>query len=91
LSEPLHPSTDNGVLKHWQNFIDVIHSRKFTDLRCPIQVGSDVATVAQMGNIAYRSGQKLFWDNTKEAFTDASINKDFLMKTYHNGYQLPKP
>ena len=91
LSAPLNTSTDNGVLKHWQNFIDVIHSRKFSELRCPIQAGSDVATVAQMGNIAYLSGQKLFWDKSKQAFTDASINRDNLLKPYYNGYQLPNP
>jgi predicted dehydrogenase len=87
--EPMHPSTDNGVLKHWQNFIQVIESGNLTDLKCPIQAGSEVATVAQMGNISYRSGQKIYWDNTKHQFTDQSINSAYLMKTYHNGYQLP--
>ncbi len=49
-----------------------------------------VATVAQMGNIAFRSGQKLQWDETHHAFTDKKINKDYMMKAYHNGYKLSK-
>ena len=60
------------------------------DLRCPIQAGAHVATVSQMGNIAYRSNQKLTWDKSKEKFTDEAINKKYLMAKYHNGYQLPK-
>jgi hypothetical protein len=88
--EPLHPSADNGVLKHWQNFIDVIESRKLSSLKCSIRDGSDVASIAQMGNISYRSGQKLYWNKSQQKFTDNSINSAYLMKPYHNGYQLPQ-
>ncbi len=87
---PFQKSMDNGVDKHWENFISVVKSRKTEDLRCPIQAGAHVATVSQMGNIAYRSNQKLKWDKTKGKFTDEAINKKYLMAKYHNGYQLPK-
>jgi hypothetical protein len=43
-----------------------------------------------MGNIAFRSGKKLTWDNTSKKFTDNEINKQYLLKEYHNGYKLPK-
>jgi hypothetical protein len=43
-----------------------------------------------MGNIAFRSGKKLEWDATKERFTDEEINNKYLLKEYHNGYELPK-
>lgn len=89
VSKPFAPSTDSGVDKHWVNFVDVIKSRKFQDLHCPIQAGAHVATVAQMGNIAYRSGKKLEWDASKEQFTDDAVNKQYMMKEYHNGYKLP--
>jgi hypothetical protein len=48
-----------------------------------------VATVAQMGNISMRSGQRLSWDKAAGQFTDAAINKEYLMKEYFNGYKLP--
>ncbi len=90
VSKPLEKSSDNGVDKHMQNFIDVVKSRKMEDLHCPIQAGAHVATVSQMGNIAFRSGKKLEWDAAKERFTDEDINAKYLMKEYHNGYKLPK-
>lgn len=90
VSKPFAPVTDNGIDKHLQNFVDVVKSRKFEDLHCPIEAGAHVATVAQMGNIAYRSGKKLAWDAVNEKFTDASVNQQYMMKEYHNGYKLPK-
>ena len=87
---PFVKSSDSGIDKHWENFVSVIKSRKTEDLRCSIQAGAHVASVAQMGNIAYRSNQKLTWDKSKEKFTDEAINKKYLMAKYHNGYQLPK-
>ena len=87
---PFQKSSDNGLEKHWVNFVDVVKSRKMEDLHCSIQAGAHVATVAQMGNISYRSGKKLLWDKSKGAFTDDAVNKEYLMKEYHNDYQLPK-
>jgi predicted dehydrogenase len=90
VSKPLAKSSDNGLEKHWVNFVDIIKSRNVADLHCSIQAGAHVATVAQMGNISYRSGKKLYWDKTKSKFTDQSINDAYLLKQYHNGYSLPK-
>ncbi len=90
VSKPFVKSSDNGLDKHWLNFVSVVKSRKTEELNCSIQAGAHVATVAQMGNISFRSGQKLKWDKEKERFTDEAINKQYLMKEYHNGYMLPK-
>lgn len=89
VSKPLAKVVDNGVEKHWVNFIDVVRSRKMDDLHCSIQAGAHVATVAQMGNISYRSGERLEWDKTRGRFTNEAVNKKYLMKEYHNGYKLP--
>lgn len=86
---PFQKSIDNGLDKHWVNFVDVVKSGNLKDLKCPIQAGADIASLAQMGNIAYRTKQKLFWDAGKQAFTDDAINKKYLTKEYHNGYRLP--
>ncbi len=87
---PLQKSIDNGVDKHWENFVSVVKSRKTEDLHCSIQAGAHVATVAQMGNISFRSGKKLNWDKANARFTDASVNDEYFTKVYHNGYTLPK-
>lgn len=90
VSKPLVKPSDNGLDKHWENFVSVVKSRKMEDLHCSIQAGAHVATVAQMGNISYRTGKKLFWDKAHSKFTDDTINATYLMKQYHNGYQLPR-
>jgi predicted dehydrogenase len=87
---PYQKPVDNGLDKHWENFISVVRSRKYQDLTCPIQAASHIAILSQMGNIAYRSKQKLFWDKAKARFTDDKINREYFMKQYHNGYDLPK-
>jgi len=89
VSKPFEKPSDNGLDKHWVNFIDVVRSRKMEDLHCSIQDGSHVATVAQMGNISMRSGQRLVWDKQAAKFTDEKINAAYMMKEYHNGYKLP--
>jgi predicted dehydrogenase len=89
VSKVLAKPSDNGLQQHMLNFVDVIKSRKMEGLNCPIQAASHVATVAQMGNIAFRTGQKLVWDKTREKFTDDKVNAAYLMKPYHNGYKLP--
>jgi len=88
IERPLAKPTDNGLDNHWKNFIEVVRSRKLSDLHCPIDAGAHVATVAQLGNISFRSGKRLSWDGEK--FSDESVNKEYLMKAYHNGYTLPK-
>ena len=90
VSKPLVKSSDNGVDKHWQNFTEAIRTDKKEILHCNAEAASHVATVAQMGNIAFRSGQKLTWDKSKAKFTDEAINNKYLTKQYHNGYKLPK-
>lgn len=84
------PSVDKGLDKHMENFVSVIRSRKMEDLKCPIKSASDIAILSQMGNIAFRSGEKLYWDKEKEGFTDKKINKKYLSAAYHNGYKLPQ-
>ena len=87
---PLNRSVDNGVEKHWINFLEVVKSRDFSKLHCSIQEGAKVATICQMGNIAHRSGKQLQWDSTKKQFTDAAVNAKYLSAVYHNGYSIPK-
>jgi predicted dehydrogenase len=89
VAKPFVKSSDNGLDNHWVNFIGAVRSRRMEDLHCSIEEATHVATVAQMGNISFRSGQRLSWDAGAGQFTDAKINAGYLMKEYHNGYRLP--
>lgn len=85
---PLQKSQDNGLDKHTNNFIEVVRSRKLEDLNAPITAGAHIAIFSQMGNIAYRTGEKIYWDAQKERFTSKAANK-LLAAEYHNGYRIP--
>lgn len=85
---PLQTNAGNGVDLHTKNFIEVVKSRKFDQLACPIQDGVHVAQVCQMGNLAYRTAGKLSWKADTMEFDNAEANS--LMKAqYHNGYVVP--
>jgi len=81
--------SDDGLTLHTKNFIDTVRSRKMEDLKCPVQLAAHVATVCQMGNIAFRMGKKINWNEGLNKFTDEGANK-YLAAEYHNGYSLPK-
>ena len=81
--------SDDGLANNTKNFIDVVKSRDLSKLNAPLQAGATVATVCQMGNIAYKTGKKLTWDKQKQLFTDADANK-LITPVYHNNYTLPK-
>ncbi len=85
---PLRKSVDSGLDLHTRNFIEVVKSRKTEDLQAPIQAGAHIAIFSQMGNIAYRTGNKIYWDKEKGKFDDKEANA-FIAKEYHNGYKLP--
>jgi hypothetical protein len=82
--------SDNGLNKHWENFVAAIKSGKQEDLNCPISTGAHIATVCQLGNIAFRSQKKITWDKAKGKLTDEKLNAEYLKAHYHNGYSLPK-
>lgn len=80
---------DDGLLLHTGNFLEVVKSRKMEDLKCSVQEAAHVATICQMGNIAFRTGRKIYWNDEKKKFADGDANK-LLAAEYHNGYKLPK-
>ncbi len=86
---PFQPNKGSGLDAHTLNFISAVKSRQFDTLTCPIEAGAHVASVCQMGNISYRTGQIVHWDNDKKNFKEKEANR-FLAAKYHNSYSLPK-
>lgn len=79
----------NALEIHAQGFVNAIMQNDASKLTCGIETGSIAAINAQMGNIAYKTGKKIYWDAVKGQFTDPKANA--LMKAnYHNGWTLPK-
>lgn len=86
---PLRKSQDNGLEKHMANFMEAIRRKDRSLLHAPIEAGAHIAIFSQMGNVAYRTGKKLYWDKAKRKFTDKEANR-YLAPEYHNGYKLPQ-
>lgn len=86
---PFQPNQGSGIDAHTVNFIEAVRSGRHDALTCPIQAGAHVATVCQMGNISYRTGQIVHWDESRGVFLEDEANK-YLAAGYHNKYTLPK-
>ena len=86
---PLQMNEGNGLDLHTTNFIDAVKSRDAQSLNAPIEIGYNTALVCHMGNIAYKAGNRIYWNNEKMQFTDNPSN-EFITPEYHNGWELPK-
>jgi len=86
---PLQKNVGNGLDLHVRNFLDCIKNNTPDKLNADINVARSVALVAQMGNIAYRTGEKVVWDDAKQLFKTETASK-FITPVYNNGYKLPK-
>jgi predicted dehydrogenase len=83
------PQELNYLDLHTQNFIEAIRKNDQNHLNTPIQSGSVAAINAQMGNIAYRTGNKVFWDSKRNQFIENKEANKLITATYHNGWKLP--
>jgi len=77
----------DGLDEHVENMLSCI--RKGGELNTPVEVGAKVAIVSEMGNMAYRAGEKLTWNDTTKSFNEDIGNK--LSKvSYRDQWQLPR-
>jgi predicted dehydrogenase len=84
---PWTPSSDNGLDLHVTNFLDAVRTRDATRLNCPVAAAGLAAEVSHMGNIAFRTGDKINWNDQKRSFDSKKAN-EFVTARYHNGYKL---
>jgi len=86
---PLQKNVGSGLDLHVRNFLDCIKNNTPKKLNAGIEIGHDVALVAQMGNVAYRTGEKVSWNTEKQQFNSEAANK-LITPVYNNGWELPK-
>lgn len=77
-----------GLDLHTKNFIEAVKGRDASKLNAPIEVGYNAALVSHMGNVAYKDGNRIYWDEAKGNFKQEGAN-EFLMANYQNGWKLP--
>ncbi|NMC41434.1 MAG: Gfo/Idh/MocA family oxidoreductase [Bacteroidales bacterium] len=86
---PLQKNVGVGLDLHVRNFLDCLQNNTPQKLNAGIDIGRNVALVAQMGNIAFRTGEKVYWNDAKQQFDSANANK-LITPVYNNGYSLPR-
>ena len=87
---PFQGHNDNILDLHTKNFVDAIRANDASRLKCGIDSGSVAAINASMGNIALKTGRKLFWDAKAQQFEKDAQANELIRATYRAGYQLPR-
>ncbi|HPG38786.1 MAG TPA: Gfo/Idh/MocA family oxidoreductase [bacterium] len=85
---PQQKSDGQGHLNHVRNFVECVKTRQ-TPV-CDVQVGYDAAFYAHIGNIAYRTGETLVWDETKKQFSNSPAANKLLTPVYRAPWELPR-
>lgn len=73
--------------QHVRNFLDCVKSRRRPVLDA--DAGHFVSTVAHLGNIAYRTGQKIVWDGDREKVTSHKSADKLVGVKYRRPWDLP--
>lgn len=78
----------SGLDLHTENFMDAVKSRDASTLNAPIKVGYDAALVSHMGNVAFKTGNRIYWDEATGLFKSEKAN-ELIKADYQNGWKLP--
>ena len=82
-----HKSSGDPRPAHVQNFLDCVKSRRQPVLN--LELGHHVSTVAHLGNIAFRTGQKIVWDSEREKIANDSQADKLVGVKYRKPWKLP--
>lgn len=81
----------NYVADHHKNFVAAMQANDPSILNCGIETGAIAAINAHMGNVAYKTGRKVYWDASKGEFKNDPEANALIKAHYNNGWKLPKP
>ena len=86
---PKIEATERALDNHTTNFLSAIRNNTPKSLKCDLYSGSIACINSHMGNIAFKTGEKLYWNKTNQSF-DSNVEANKLIKSnYHNGWSLP--
>ena len=72
---------------HWAEWI---HACKTGDpTTCNFEYAGCLTEANHLGNLAFRLGKKLEWDNIKGEVTNVNNPKEIVSKEYRKGWELP--
>jgi len=76
-----------GLHNHMMNFTDVI--RKGGELNCPVDIAAGVARTCHLGNIAYKTGRRLYWNSEDSSFIKDRDADKYLEPDYRKPWKVP--
>lgn len=85
----LQPTKNMGLDLHMEDFIACIKDRDLTP-RCPVSIAANVARVAHLGNISYKTGRRLYWDAENTSFIGDEAANAYITPSYRAPWELPK-
>jgi len=85
----LQKGTGQGLQLHMANFLDGVRNNK-RDLNCRVEIAANTARVAHLGNIALKTGRRLYWDSENSRFIDDDNANSYLTPHYRSPWKLPK-
>jgi predicted dehydrogenase len=71
---------------HLREFLDSVKSRKLTT--CDVEYGHRLTKAGLLGNIAYRTGGRIAWDDEREQITSDSKANKMVMRKYQKPWKL---
>ena len=82
------PGTGEGLGLHVKNFISCVKENDRETTANPT-IGRAVACMAHMGNIAIRTGQKIYWDAENQNFINNPEASRLITPAYRDPWKLP--
>jgi len=82
------PSSGEGLDLHVKNFIECVKSRQRPN--ADVEIGAHIARIAQLGNIAYKTGRKIYWDPDKNELKNDPEATKLVYTNYREPWKLPK-
>jgi len=78
-----------GLNNHMKNFIECIKDTDKTP-NASVAIAANTARVCHLGNIAFKTGRRLYWDADSSKFIDDSNANEYLTPDYRAPWELPK-
>jgi predicted dehydrogenase len=87
LDSQKHPGSGDPRPAHVRNFLDCVKSRNPPALN--LELGHHITTIAHLGNVAYRTGRKVFWDAAQEKIVNDPDADRLVGTEYRKPWNLP--
>ena len=85
---PYQRGGNKDLEHHVINFLDCIKTREKPN--ADVAIAANTARVAHMGNIAYKTGRKVYWDKIKNEFINDTKANELTKASYRKPWILPK-